>query len=99
MGYQSWREFVFDGVCDAVDGDAKLGHCVAVAEGDLLVVEGVEVDGDAEGGADFVLASVAAANALSVIEHGVEALAEDLVDAAGGGHEALVAAEGGGRRR
>ena len=77
-----------------VDGDAELEHGVAVAEGYLLVVEGVEVHGDAEGGADFVLAAVAASDALGVVEKGVEALADEGVDAAGGGHEALVAAEG-----
>ena len=93
-GLPAVAEFVFDGGDDAVDGDAELGHCVAVAEGDLFVVKGVEVDGYAERGADFVLAAVAAADALGVVEHSVEALPEELVDAAGGGHEALVAAEG-----
>jgi len=35
---------------------------VAIADGHLFVVDGVEVDGDAEGGARFVLATVAAAD-------------------------------------
>ena len=93
-GLPAMTQLVFDGGDYPVDGDAKLEHGVAVAEGDLFVVEGVEVHGDAEGGADFVLAAVAAADALGVVEEGVEALADEPVDAAGGGHEALVAAEG-----
>ncbi len=81
-----------------VDGDADLGHGVAVADGDGVVVEGVEVDGDAEGCADLVLAAVAASDALGVVVLGeavdYAGLADEVVDAVGRGNEALVAAEG-----
>ena len=71
-----------------------MDHGIPVAEGDLFVVDGVEVHGDAEGGAYFILTAVAASDALGVVEEGVEALSDELVDASGGGDEALVAAEG-----
>ena len=92
-GLPAMTQLIFDGGDYPVDGDAELDHGVAVTEGDLLVVEGVEVHGDAEGGAYFVLAAVAASDALGVVEEGVKALTDESVDAAGGGHEALVAAE------
>jgi len=47
---------------ELADGHANLFHGVAVADGDGIVFEGVEVDGDAEGRSDFVLAAVATAN-------------------------------------
>ena len=40
---------VLEDVEEARDGDALLGHGVAVADGDRVVVEGVEVDGYAVG--------------------------------------------------
>lgn len=43
---------------EVADGDALLFHRVAVAEGDGVVFEGIEVDGDAKRGAEFVLAAV-----------------------------------------
>src|SRR5512132_465399 len=52
---------------EAVDPDPVLGHGVAVADGDRPVLEGVEVDGDAERRADLVLAAVAAADRAGVI--------------------------------
>ncbi len=49
-----------EGCGEAVDGDTDLGHRVAVADGDgVILFNGFEVDGDAEGGADFVLPAVA----------------------------------------
>ena len=85
-------------VDEGVDGDADLLHGVAVTDGDGLVVEGVEVDGDAEGGADFVLAAVAASDALGVVVLGEAVddagLADEVVDAVGRRDEAFVAAEG-----
>ena len=48
---------------DPVERDALLRHRVALAHGDGVVVEGVEVDGDAERRADLVLAAVALADA------------------------------------
>src|SRR3954471_19166905 len=53
---------------DLVDGDALLGHRVAFADGDRVVFERVEVDGDAERGADLVLAAVPAADRAGVVE-------------------------------
>src|SRR4051794_25012355 len=50
-----------------VDTDAFLGHGVAFADGDRVVLEGVEVDGDAERGADLVLTAVAAADGARVV--------------------------------
>ena len=53
MLFEEDEEFVF--------GEAALFAGVAVAEGDGAVFfDRVEVDGDAEGGADFVLAAIAA---------------------------------------
>ena len=63
---------------EVADGDAFLLHGVAVADGDgvflgVIVVifsalaDGVEVDGDAEGGAHFVLAAVAAADGCGLV--------------------------------
>ena len=72
---------------EIADGDALLGHGVAVADGYGVVVEGVEVDGDAVGGADLVLAAIAAADALGVVELGAEAAADQVIDAAGGRSE------------
>ena len=45
---------------EVVDGDAFLLHGVAVADSDAVVVEGVVIHGDAEGGADGILAAIAA---------------------------------------
>ena len=68
---------------EGVDADALLGHGVALADGHCLVFEGVEVDRDAERGADLVLAAVAAADRLGVVELGRPALAEDGGEVAG----------------
>ena len=69
---------------EGFDGDALLGHGVAVAEGDGAVfLQGVEVDGDAEGGADFVLTAVAAADGAGLVPEAVPALLEALEDGAG----------------
>ena len=82
--------------------DADLLHGVAVADGDGAVVKGVEVDGDAEGRADLVLAAVAAADALGVVilHEAVDdtGLADEVVHLVGRGRQALVAAQGAGRR-
>ena len=60
-------------VLHLVQGHPLLGHRVALADGDRLVVQGVEVDGDAVRRADLVLATVAAADRLGVVEVGVPA--------------------------
>src|SRR5262249_39840094 len=66
-----------------VDADALLLHRVALANRDRLVVQRVEVDGDAERRADLVLAAVAAADRARVIELGGPALAQPRGDVAG----------------
>jgi len=75
---------------EVADGDSLLFHGVAVADGDGVLLRGVivvlatladsvEVDGDAERGAHFVLATVAAANGCGlVIEDVHEGLEEGL---------------------
>src|SRR3954470_10657728 len=57
-----------------VEPHALLGHRVALPDRDRLVVEGVEVDGDAERRADLVLAPVAPADRAGVVELDVPAL-------------------------
>ena len=53
---------------DAVEADPLLGHRVALAHGDRVVVEGLEVDGDAVRRTDLVLAAVAATDGAGVVE-------------------------------
>src|SRR5690606_31204790 len=50
------------------DRHTLLRHRVAVADGHGVVVERVEVNGDAERGADLILAAVAAPDRAGVIE-------------------------------
>src|ERR1700682_1464000 len=52
---------------DIGDPDADLRHRVALADRDLLVLERVEVDGDAERRADLVLAAVAPSDRLGLV--------------------------------
>src|SRR4051794_41432569 len=59
---------------DLVQRDPLLGHRVALADRHGLVVEGVEVDGEAERGADLVLAAVAAPDRAGVVELDVPVL-------------------------
>ncbi|MPM15576.1 hypothetical protein SDC9_61947 [bioreactor metagenome] len=61
---------------DLGDRDPLLGHCVTLAHGDGLVLEGVEVDGHAVRGADLVLTTVALADRLCVVEVHVPVLAQ-----------------------
>src|SRR5699024_12356939 len=57
------------------------------------LIEGVEVDGDAQRGADLVLATVAAADGTGVVEVDVPALAQTRSEVLGGRRELLVAAQ------
>src|SRR5512139_3575873 len=61
---------------DGVEPDPGLLHGVALADRDCLVLEGVEVDGDAERRADLVLPAVAPADGAGVVELDVPALAQ-----------------------
>ena len=67
--FEEDEEFVF--------GEAALFAGVAVAEGNGAVFfDRVEVDGDAEGGADFVLAAIAAADGTGGVVEDVPAALE-----------------------
>src|SRR3954447_26296859 len=56
-----------DLVDEAVDGHADLLGGVAVADGDGLVLDRLEVDGDRQRRSDLFLASVAAPDGLGVV--------------------------------
>ena len=72
---------------DVVDGEPDLFRRVAVADGDGVVVQGVEVDGDAEGRADLVLAAVASSDGARDVPLDVVALLEVAVESFGDGEE------------
>src|ERR1044072_278479 len=61
---------------ELVDRDPLLGHAVALADGDRVVLQRVEVDGDAERRADLVLPAVAAADGARVVEVDVPVVAQ-----------------------
>ena len=77
---------------EIVDGNAALVHGVPVADGYLLVIQGVEIHGDAVGCADLVLAAVAAADALSIVELCSEVTPQPCMDILDSGNEFVVAA-------
>ena len=62
---------------ELVDRHADLLHGIAVADGDGVVFEGVEVNSYAVWGADFVLAAVTLADGTSDIIGNLEMLVED----------------------
>src|SRR5580704_18390334 len=76
---------------DVVEADAFLAHGVAVPDRHRLVVQGVEVDGDAVWGADLVLTPVAAADRARVVEVGIPVLAQRRGQVAGLGRQVGVA--------
>lgn len=53
---------------DLIQAHALLRHRVALTHGDCLILESVEVDGDAERRSDLVLATVATADRTRVVE-------------------------------
>src|SRR4051812_20776940 len=55
-------------------GGALLGHRVAIAHGDGAVLEALEIDGDAERGADLVLPAVELADGARVVVDGAQPL-------------------------
>src|SRR5699024_6767622 len=69
-------EMLGEVVLDLVAAHPLLAHVVALADRDRLVVEGLEVDRDAQRGADLVLTAVAAADGTGVVEVDVPALAQ-----------------------
>ncbi|SHW77823.1 Uncharacterised protein [Mycobacteroides abscessus subsp. abscessus] len=60
----------------AADRNTLLGHLVAVANGDGVVFERVEIDCDAERGTDLVLSTIPPADCPGVIEVDIPALAQ-----------------------
>ena len=54
-------------VFELIERDPDLSHGIAVADGHLAVIGGVEVDGDAIRRADFVLAAVPLADRSGLI--------------------------------
>jgi 3-hydroxyisobutyrate dehydrogenase-like beta-hydroxyacid dehydrogenase len=72
-GAQALGQVGFDGV----QADTLLTHVVTVPDRHRLVVQGVEVDGDAVWGADLILPPVAAPDRAGVVELGVPALAQN----------------------
>ena len=63
-----------------VDRDADLLHAVAHADGDSLVLCGLEIVGQAERSTDLILSAIALADIAAVVELAVVALAELFVD-------------------
>src|SRR5699024_9723682 len=86
-------EMLGEVVLDLVDAHPLLAHVVALADRDRLVVEGVEVDRDAQRGADLVLTAVAAAEGTGGVEGDVAALAQTRSEVLGGRRELLVATQ------
>ena len=66
----------FDVSFNLVDRHSDLFHGVAVADGHGVVFLSVEIDGNAERRADFVLAAVAFAAAAGLVVVDVEVLSE-----------------------
>ena len=88
LGGWLWVEVGFEVVDEGGFAEAFLVEGVAVAEGEGAVFfEGVEVNGDGVGGADFVLAAVAAADGAGGVEEDVPAVFEFAVEGFGVGEE------------
>src|SRR2546423_11393433 len=62
------------------EGDADLRHFIARADGDRLVVDRLEVDGDRKGRADLVLAPVALADRLRIVVLGPKVWSQLVLD-------------------
>src|SRR3546814_12824307 len=71
----------------------SLRHRVPVTHGDGAVIERVEVDGDAHGGADLVLAAVAPADGLGLVVVAHQVAAEQVEDLAGDRREGVLLGE------
>ena len=67
MSRGSPASFGCQGCPECFDGNPDLLQAVPVPDGNLVVFQGLEVDGHTEGGADFILAAVAPADALGII--------------------------------
>ena len=65
---------VIAGVGKPKTGRYAMLHGVAMTYGDRLILEGIEIEGQAEWGADFILSSVTLANASSHVIRGPETL-------------------------
>ena len=71
---KSILELLGEVVHEAVDGQAYLSHRVALTHRYATVFEGVEVDGDAVGRADFVLTTISLADGCGRVEVASEVL-------------------------
>ena len=61
-------DFVLEHGHEIVDGDAALVHGIPVADGYLVVFQGVKIHGHAVGCADLVLAAITPTDALGIVE-------------------------------
>jgi len=68
---------------DLGNGDAFLLHAVALPQGDAVVLQGLVVDGQANGGAQGVLTAVALANGVFFVVLGEETESKAVLDLAG----------------
>ena len=75
------------------EGYALLLQGVAVADGHFLVLDGVEVDRHAEGGARLVLAAVAAADGARIVVEDAVVAFEVVVELSGDGRDGLLLGE------
>src|SRR2546422_9056602 len=75
---------------EVLDRYPLLGHRVALAHGDGLVVERLEVDGDTQGGSDLVVATVAPTDGAGLVVVDLEGGAQAVGHLPGHGREALV---------
>ena len=71
---KSILELLGEVVHEAVDGQAHLSHRVALTHRYATVFEGVEIDGDAVGRADFVLTTISLADGCGRVEVASEVL-------------------------
>lgn len=71
---KSILELLGEVVHEAVDGQAYLSHRVALTHRYATVFEGIEIDGDAVGRADFVLTTISLADGCGRVEVASEVL-------------------------
>src|SRR3990170_2975864 len=83
-------ELLGEVTAQAVERDALLRHAVPLAHCHGLVVERVEVDGDAERRADLVLPAVAPTDCSGIVEVDVPVLAKVCRELARDGRELLI---------
>src|SRR5437879_13730359 len=90
---RSGAELLAKGGHEVGDGDADLRHGIALPDRHGLILERLEVHGDAEGRPDLVLAAIAPADRLRLVVCGHEVRANLRPHLAGEWREALVLGE------